>query len=167
MSPSKSYFKVAVLTVSNAKRMANDESGKYLRSSIRSKHCLLEHQFVKDDVYHMRAVVSRWIANSKINVIITTGGTGFGEKDVTYKAIEPLLDKKITGFGELFRQLTYHQVGSSVIQTRSMAGLSNDTIIFCLPSSLNACKKAWEEIIAEQLDENAIDGHFIKQYSIN
>jgi len=167
MSPSKSYFKVAVLTLSNSKRLANDESGKYLRSSIISAHCLLEHQHVKDDVYQMRAVISRWIANSKINVIITTGGTGFGHCDITPEAIEPLLDKKIAGFGELFRQISYDSIGSTTIQYRCIAGLANNTLIFCLPSSLNACETAWEGIIATQLDENAQECNFLRQLSVS
>jgi len=167
MSPSKSYFKVAVLTLSNSKRLANDESGKYLRNSIRSAHCLLEHQHVKDDVYQMRAVISRWIANSKINVIITTGGTGFGHCDITPEAIEPLLDKKIAGFGELFRQISYDSIGSTTIQSRCIAGLANNTLIFCLPSSLNACETAWEGIIATQLDENAHECNFLRQLSVS
>ena len=167
MSPSKSYFKVAVLTLSNSKRLANDESGKYLRNSIRSAHCLLEHQHVKDDVYQMRAVLSRWIANSKINVIITTGGTGFGHCDITSEAIEPLLDKKIAGFGELFRQISYDSIGSTTIQYRCIAGLANNTLIFCLPSSLNACETAWEGIIATQLDENAQECNFLRQLSVS
>ena len=167
MSPSKSYFKVAVLTLSNSKRLANDDSGKYLRNSIRSSHCLLEHQHVKDDVYQMRAVLSRWIANSKINVIITTGGTGFGQCDITLEAIEPLLDKKIAGFGELFRQLSFQTVGSTTIQSRCIAGLANDTLIFCLPSSLNACKTAWEGIISMQLDEDALECNFFRQLSVS
>ncbi|MBT4928950.1 MAG: molybdenum cofactor biosynthesis protein, partial [Cellvibrionales bacterium] len=116
------------MTLSNSKRLANDESGKYLRNSIRSAHCLLEHQHVKDDVYQMRAVISRWIANSKINVIITTGGTGFGHCDITPEAIEPLLDKKIAGFGELFGQISYDSIGSTTIQSRCIAGLANNTL---------------------------------------
>lgn len=166
MSPSKSFFKVAVLTLSNSQRMADDESGKFLRNSVRSAHCLLEHQHVKDDVYQMRAVLSRWIANSKINVIITTGGTGFGHGDITSDAIEPLLDKTISGFGELFRQISFQHIGSTTIQSRCIAGLANDTLIFCLPSSLNACKTAWERIISAQLDENAQDCNFLRQLSV-
>ncbi len=167
MSPSKSYFKIAVLTLSNSKRLANDESGKYLRNSIRSAHCLLGHQHVKDDVYQMRAVLSRWIANSKINVIITNGGTGFGHCDISPEAIEPLLDKKIAGFGELFRQISYDSIGSTTIQSRCIAGLANNTLIFCLPSSLNACETAWEGIIATQLDENAQECNFLRQLSVS
>lgn len=166
MSPSKSYFKIAVLTLSNSKRLANDESGKYLRSSIRSAHCLLEHQHVKDDIYQMRSVLSRWIANSKINVIITTGGTGFGQCDITPEAIEPLLDKKIAGFGELFRQISYQTLGSTTIQSRCIAGLSNDTLSFCLPGSINACRTAWEGIIASQSNENAQECNFLRQLSV-
>ena len=115
----------------------------------------------------MRAVLSRWIANSKINVIITTGGTGFGQCDITPEAIEPLLDKKIAGFGELFRQLSFQTVGSTTIQSRCIAGLANDTLIFCLPSSLNACKTAWEGIIATQLDEDARECNFLRQLSVS
>jgi molybdenum cofactor biosynthesis protein B len=127
----------------------------------------LEHQHVKDDVYQMRAVLSRWIANSKINVIITTGGTGFGHCDITPEAIEPLLDKKIAGFGELFRQISYESIGSTTIQSRCIAGLANNTLIFCLPSSLNACETAWEGIIATQLDENAQECNFLRQLSVS
>lgn len=166
MSPSKSYFKVAVLSLLDNKSLANDESGKYIRSAVRYSHCLLEHQCVKDDVYQMRAVLSRWIANSKINVIITIGGTGFGQSDITAEAIEPLLDKKICGFGDLFRQISYQKIGSTTIQSRSMAGFSNDTIIFCIPGSLNACKTAWEDIICEQLNENNKACNFFRQLSL-
>jgi molybdenum cofactor biosynthesis protein B len=166
MSPSKSYFKIAVLTLSNSKRLVNDDTGKYLRNSIRSAHCLLEHQHVKDDVYQMRAVLSRWIANNKINVIISIGGTGFAQSDITSEALEPLLDKKIAGFGELFRQLSFQTMGSTAIQSECIAGLANSTLIFCLPSSLNACKTAWEGIISTQLDENAQECNFLRQLSV-
>jgi molybdenum cofactor biosynthesis protein B len=115
----------------------------------------------------MRAVLSRWIANSKINVIITTGGTGFGQCDITPDAIDPLLDKKIDGFGELFREISYQIIGAKTIQSRCIAGIANDTLIFCLPSSLNACKTAWEGIISTQLDENAQECNFLRQLSVS
>ena len=107
-----------------------------------------------DDIYHLRATVSAWIADESVEVILVTGGTGFTTRDSTPEAITPLFDVEITGFGELFRQLSYAEIGTSTVQSRAFAGIANQTLIFCMPGSTGACRTAWEGILKEQLDIN-------------
>ncbi|MBB3047475.1 molybdenum cofactor biosynthesis protein B [Litorivivens lipolytica] len=143
---------VAVLTVSDTRDDSNDTSGDYLREAAEAAgHRVVEKCIVKDDVYQMRAVVSRWIADAGVDVVLTTGGTGFSGRDSTPEALSVLFDKQIEGFGELFRQISYQEIGSSTIQSRALAGLANNTVIFCVPGSTGACRTAWEAIIREQL----------------
>lgn len=144
---------IAVLTVSDTRTAENDRSGDSLVERLTAAgHQLHEKRIVPDDVYQLRAVVSEWIADASVQVILTTGGTGFTGRDSTPEAIRVLLDKEIQGFGELFRQLSHQEVGSSTIQSRCLGGLANRTVVFCLPGSTGACRTAWDGILKEQLD---------------
>lgn len=144
---------IAVLTISDTRSVDNDTSGDLLANCVtESKHVIIARALVKDDIYAIRSQVSQWIADTAINVIITTGGTGFSGRDSTPEALIPLFDKTIDGFGELFRQVSYDEIGSSTIQSRCVGGLANRTLIFCLPGSNNACKTGWDKILKEQLD---------------
>jgi len=144
---------IALLTVSDTRSLKDDKSGDMLSEFVAtSNHSLIDRQLVKDDIYEIRAITSTWIANENIQVIISTGGTGFTGRDSTPEAIEPLFDKQIDGFGELFRQISYEEIGSSTIQSRATAGIANGTLIFVLPGSSNAAKTAWDKILRNQLD---------------
>jgi molybdenum cofactor biosynthesis protein B len=144
---------VSVLTVSDTRTEENDTSGDFLVESINTAgHNAVEKKIVVDNIYKIREALSTWIADSRTQVVIVTGGTGFTERDSTPDAAVPLFDKTIDGFGELFRQLSYETIGTSTIQSRAVAGLANDTLIFCVPGSTNACRQAWEQIIQQQLD---------------
>ena len=115
-------------------------------------HSLAERVIVRDDIYQMRAIVSRWIAGDAVQAILTTGGTGLTGRDNTVRALKPLLDKEIDGFGELFRMISYEEIGTSTLQSRAFAGIAHNTYIFCLPGSTGACRTAWDKIIRFQLD---------------
>ena len=144
---------LCVLTVSDSRTAANDSSGDYLVEALSAAgHRLHERGIVRDDRYRMRAIVSRWIADEAVHGILVTGGTGFTGRDSTPEAIEPLLDKLMPGFGEMFRALSIEEIGTSSLQSRAFAGLANQTFIFCLPGSTSACRTAWEKIIRSQLD---------------
>ncbi|ERS90001.1 MULTISPECIES: molybdenum cofactor biosynthesis protein B [unclassified Halomonas] len=144
---------IAVLTISDTRTEATDRSGEALVERLTAAgHRLAEKHIVPDDVYRIRAVVAAWIADPEIQVVLTTGGTGFTGRDSTPEAISVLLDKRIEGFGELFRQLSWQEIGSSTVQSRCLAGLANATVLFCLPGSTGACRTAWDGILAEQLD---------------
>lgn len=144
---------VAVLTVSDSRGEAEDSSGRYLQeSALAEGHTVLEKRIVIDDIYQIRAVLSGWIADSAVHVVLVTGGTGFSGRDSTPEAVLPLFDKAIDGFGELFRQLSYQDIGTSTVQSRAVAGLANDTVVFCMPGSTGACRTAWEGILQEQLN---------------
>ena len=144
---------IAVLTVSDTRSAADDKSGALLRKRLlASGHLLAEQAIVRDDIYAIRAIVSRWIADENIQAIITTGGTGMTGRDGTPEAISVLFDKTIEGFGELFRQISYSTIRTSTIQSRAVAGVANGTFIFCLPGSSGACMTAWDEILIHQLD---------------
>lgn len=146
---------IAVLTVSDTRTAENDTSGDYLCDAlVEAGHKLATRTIVIDDVYKMRATASTWIADPGIEVILMTGGTGFTSRDSTPEAIAPLLDSEIVGFGELFRQLSYAEIGTSTVQSRALAGFANNTMIFCVPGSTGACKTAWTGILREQLDIN-------------
>lgn len=154
---------VAVLTVSDTRNFDTDKSGAYLVKSLSEVgHQLADKQIVKDDIYQIRAVVSQWIAEENVKVIIITGGTGFYGRDSTPEAITPLFDKNMEGFGELFRQVSYDEIGSSTIQSRAIGGFANNTVIFCLPGSTNACRTAWSKIIQQQLDGDFKPCNFVK-----
>ena len=152
-SSDRKSLNIAVLTVSDTRTEATDTSGQYLVESLRAAgHALAEKAIVIDDVYQLRAIVSRWIANPVVHVILSTGGTGFSGRDSTPEALAPLFDKVIEGFGETFRALSLAEIGSSTLQSRALAGLANRTVIFCMPGSTGACRTAWEGIIRDQLD---------------
>ena len=144
---------IAVLTVSDSRDEASDKSGALLVSLLTDGgHRLAEKAIVPDDKYRIREVVSRWIADDDVRVVLTTGGTGVTGRDGTPEAVEPLLDKLIDGFGEMFRNLSYANIGTSTLQSRALAGVANGTYVFCLPGSAGACKDAWTQLISAQLD---------------
>ena len=144
---------LCVLTVSDTRDASNDTSGDYLIEALRAAgHQLHERALVNDDRYRMRAIVSQWIADEAVDGVLITGGTGFTGRDSTPEAIEPLLDKVMPGFGEMFRAISIEEIGTSSLQSRAFAGLANRTFIFCLPGSTSACRTAWENIIRAQLD---------------
>ena len=144
---------IAVLTASDTRTLKDDTSGKLLEERLREAgHRLAERENVQDDVYRIRAVLSKWIADEGIDIIITTGGTGLTGRDGTPEAAKVLFDKEIEGFGELFRQLSYEEIATSTIQSRVTAGVANGTYIFCLPGSSGACRTAWDRILNAQLD---------------
>ena len=144
---------LCVLTVSDTRTPANDTSGDYLCAALADAgHALHERAIVRDDKYAMRALVSRWIADEAVDGILVTGGTGFTGRDSTPEALIPLLDKQMPGFGELFRVLSFEEIGTSTLQSRAFAGLANATFLFALPGSTSACRTAWERIIRAQLD---------------
>lgn len=144
---------IAVLTVSDTRTEAEDSSGALLRDRAQAAgHRVLAKEIVRDDVYQMRALFSRWIADAEIQVVLATGGTGLTGRDSTPEAVAPLFDKAIEGFGELFRQVSFEEIGTSTVQSRAIAGLANGTLIFCLPGSSGACRTAWERILEPQLD---------------
>ena len=144
---------IAILTISDTRNETTDTSGAILvERIIDAGHCLADKQIVSDNIYQIRATVSRWIINEKIDVIISTGGTGVTGRDGTPEAITPLLDKVLDGFGETFRWLSFADIQTSTIQSRAIAGVANGTYIFCLPGSGGACRTAWDSIIQTQLD---------------
>jgi molybdenum cofactor biosynthesis protein B len=158
-----SSLNCAVLTVSDTRTAATDTSGDLLVELLRADgHRLGDRAIVRDDVYQIRAVVSRWIADPEIEVILTTGGTGFTGRDSTPEALMPLFDKTILGFGELFRQVSYDEIGASTIQSRAVGGLANATLIFALPGSSNAVRTGWEKILHHQLDANFKPCNFVE-----
>ncbi len=146
-------LRLAVLTVSDTRDEVQDKSGKLLVDRLEAAgHRLAEKLILPDDIYEIRAAVSRWICDREVDVVITTGGTGLTGRDGTPEAVVPLLDKQIEGFGEVFRVLSYEEIGPSTIQSRAIAGVANGTYIFCLPGSRGACATGWDRIISEQLD---------------
>lgn len=152
-APDFKPLSLCVLTVSDSRTADNDTSGDYLCDALRDAgHRLHERAIVRDDKYAMRALVSRWIADGGVDGIIITGGTGFTGRDSTPEALLPLLDKQMPGFGELFRAISFDEIGTSTLQSRAFAGLANATFLFALPGSTSACRTAWEKIIAAQLD---------------
>ena len=144
---------IAVLTVSDSRDEASDKSGALLVKFLTDAgHRLAEKAIVPDDKYRIREVLSRWIVDESLQVVLTTGGTGVTGRDGTPEAVTPLLDKVIDGFGETFRSLSYQTIGTSTLQSRAIAGVANGTYLFCLPGSPGACKDAWTQLISSQLD---------------
>ena len=144
---------LCVLTVSDTRTAAEDTSGDYLVQALEAAgHRLAARALLPDDRYRLRAQVSQWIADDGIDGILVTGGTGFTGRDSTPEALLPLLDKEMPGFGELFRSISFDEIGTSTLQSRAFAGLANGTFVFALPGSTSACRTAWERIIQAQLD---------------
>lgn len=153
---------VAVLTVSDTRGPADDTSGDYLAAAAsEAGHRVVARDLVPDDVYRLRAVLSAWIADPAVEVVLVTGGTGFAGRDSTPEAVTPLFDKHIVGFGEVFRALSLAEIGSSTVQSRALAGLANGTLLFCMPGSTGACRTAWEGILREQLDSRHRPCNFV------
>jgi molybdenum cofactor biosynthesis protein B len=156
-------LKIAVLTVSDTRDMSDDKSGATLVERIaKAGHALAARAIVTDDVEKIRAQVRSWIADPGIDVIITTGGTGFTGRDVTPEALEPLFEKRMDGFAMLFLLVSHAKIGTSAIQTRATAGVAGATYIFCLPGSPGACKDAWDDILLHQLDYRSRPCNFVE-----
>ena len=155
MHPGRDFIPLhlCVLTVSDSRTLADDSSGDYLVAALtEAGHRLHERALLPDDRYPLRAIVSRWIADEDVDGILVTGGTGFTGRDSTPEALLPLLDKTMPGFGEVFRALSFEEIGTSSLQSRAFAGLANATFLFALPGSTSACRTAWERILRAQLD---------------
>ncbi|MEK9593003.1 MAG: molybdenum cofactor biosynthesis protein B [Luminiphilus sp.] len=153
---------VAVLTVSDTRTPDTDTSGAFLEEALLAAgHQIADRQIVIDDVYQLRAIVSRWIADPEVEVVLTTGGTGFSGRDSTPEALLPLFDKTIDGFGEVFRAISLTEIGSSTVQSRALAGMANGTVIFCMPGSTGACRTAWEGVLRDQLDSEHRPCNFV------
>lgn len=153
---------VAVMTVSDTRTEENDTSGHYLVEALESAgHSAAAKAIVADDIYQIRALLSAWIADADIDAVLITGGTGFSSRDSTPEAVAPLFDKEIDGFGEIFRALSFDEIGSSTVQSRAIAGFANNTVIFCMPGSTGACKTAWNGLIREQLDSSHRPCNFV------
>ena len=156
---------IALLTVSDSRTLDDDKSGGALEQRIQAAgHRLAERALVPDDVYQLRAIVSRWIAEPGVQVVISTGGTGITGRDSTPEALGLLFDKPVEGFGELFRQVSLEEIGPSTIQSRALAGLANGTLIFCLPGSTGACRTAWDRILGPQLDHRTKPCNFAQLF---
>jgi molybdenum cofactor biosynthesis protein B len=150
-------IKIAILTVSDSRTEADDTSGDALVERLtKAGHKLVEKIICTDDKYKIREIVSRWIADKDVDVVISTGGTGLTGRDITPEALTPLFDKEIEGVGELFRWVSYQEIGTSTIASRCVGGLANGTFIFCLPGSTGACRTGWDKVIAPQLDCNTV-----------
>ena len=154
---------IAILTVSDTRTQKEDKSGASLERMLTDAgHVLAERTIVKDDIDAIRAIVQGWIDNGNVDVVITTGGTGFTGRDITPEAIRPLFEKEIEGFSALFHKLSYDKVGTSTIQSRACGGVANGTYIFCVPGSPGACKDAWEGILKYQLDNRHQPCNFVE-----
>jgi len=144
---------IAVMTVSDSRTEATDTSGALLVERLeKAGHQKADKRIEPDDIFRIRATISAWIADPDVEVIITTGGTGMTGRDGTPEAVKPLLEKIMDGFGELFRSLSYEDIGTSTMQSRALCGVANGTYVFCLPGSTGACRDGWDKIIETQLD---------------
>ena len=147
-------LKAVVLTISDTRNEETDSSGRYLKEALEAEgHEVVDKRIVIDDKYKIRSVVSQWVADVEVQVIIITGGTGITGRDITPEAVTPLFDKTIDGFGEYFRYVSMSEIGTSTIQSRAIGGIANGRLIFCLPGSTGACKTAWTNILQSQLDQ--------------
>ena len=154
---------IAVLTVSDSRTEENDTSGKTLVARLaEAGHQLAAKTIVADDIYAIRAIVSRWIADPDVQVVISTGGTGVTGRDGTPEAVQVLLDKEVEGFGEIFRKISWEEIQTSTIQSRALAGVANGTFIFCVPGSSGACRTAWDKLIGLQLDYRTRPCNFVE-----
>ncbi|NJD06207.1 MAG: molybdenum cofactor biosynthesis protein B [Methylococcaceae bacterium] len=144
---------IAVLTVSDSRTLETDQSGRTLAERLQAEgHRLADRRIVADDIYRIRAVVSAWIADPAVQIVLITGGTGVTGRDGTPEAVSVLLDKTLEGFGEVFRAVSFQEIGTSTIQSRALAGVANGTYVFCLPGSTSACRTAWDRLLRDQLD---------------
>ena len=158
----------AVLTISDTRNASNDTSGDYLVDGVvNAGHRCATRAISSGNLYQLRKVISDWIADDAIQVILTNGGTGFTHQKSTVAAITPLLDVTVAGFGELFRHLSFLDIGTSSLQSDAFAGFANNTLVFCMPGSTNACKLAWDRIIKEQLDSTHRPCNFGTQYAVS
>jgi molybdenum cofactor biosynthesis protein B len=154
---------IAVMTVSDSRVLENDKSGDTLADRIKNAgHKLIERAICKDDQAEIAAQVTSWTKRNDIDVVISTGGTGFTGRDVTPDALEPLFDKHMDGFSTLFHQISFGKIGTSTIQSRATAGLLNQTFVFVLPGSPGACKDAWDGILKLQLDYRHMPCNFVE-----
>lgn len=155
-------LRIAVLTVSDTRTQATDTSGQTLIDGLEAAgHALVDRALVIDDIWQIRARLCAWIADPLVQAVLITGGTGFTARDNTPQAVAPLLDKQVDGFGELFRQVSLAEIGTSSLQSRALAGISNGTLVCCLPGSPNACRTAWDKILREQLDSRTGPCNFV------
>ncbi len=155
--------RIVVLTVSDTRTLKDDRSGALLANmAVEAGHELAEHTIAKDDVGEIRTLIQGWIEDPGVDVVITTGGTGFTGRDVTPEAVRPLFEKEIEGFSTLFHMLSYEKVGTSTIQSRACGGVANGTYIFCVPGSPGACKDAWHGILKYQLDNRHRPCNFVE-----
>lgn len=153
---------IAVLTISDTRTLDTDTSGQTLVDRLEGAgHVLIDRGLVIDDIYQIRAQVSLWIADPQVQVILMTGGTGFTARDNTPQAVLPLLDKHVEGFGELFRQVSLAEIGTSTLQSRALAGISNGVLVCCMPGSPGACRTGWDQILKGQLDRRTGPCNFV------
>ena len=158
----KQLLNIAVLTVSDTRTQENDTSGQYLYDAASADgHNVIAREIVVDDKFQIRAIVSKWIAAADVQVVLITGGTGFTDRDTTPEAMSVLFEKEIEGFGELFRHISYLEIGTSTVQSRALGGMANGTAMFCMPGSTGACKTAWNGILQQQLDSSHKPCNFV------
>src|SRR5579871_3977878 len=165
LDPTKQFvpLKIAVLTVSDTRSIKDDKSGALLvQRIVAAGHFVAERSIVTDDIEAIRAKVKAWIDDPVIDVVITTGGTGFTGRDVTPEAVEPLFEKKMDAFSALFLVISFPKIGTSAIQSRATAGVAGSTFIFCLPGSPGACRDGWDGILAAQLDYRTKPCNFVE-----
>ena len=163
--PARHYIalRIAVLTISDTRTLADDKSGDVLVSRLtQAGHTLADRAIVTDDVEAIRARVRSWIADDGVDVVVTTGGTGFTGRDITPEAVEPLFEKRMEGFSTLFHLMSFQKIGTATIQSRATAGVAGATYIFCLPGSPGACKDGWDGILAQQLDYRTRPCNFVE-----
>lgn len=161
-NPEFQSLQIAVLTVSDTRTFETDSSGQTLIDALQAAgHKLAARALVRDDIWQIRAQLCAWIVDTQVQAVLITGGTGFSARDNTPQAVAPLLDKTVDGFGELFRQISLREIGSSTLQSRALAGISNGTLLCCLPGSPGACRTAWDGILREQLDRRSKPCNFV------
>lgn len=154
---------IAVLTVSDTRSLEEDKSGSTLAARIEEAgHRLADRRIVRDDIHEIRRVVHEWCADAQIDAVITTGGTGFTGRDITPEALEPLFEKRMDGFSEVFHRISYDKIGTSTIQSRATAGLIEQTFVFVLPGSPGACRDAWDGILKDQFDYRHTPCNFVE-----